>query len=109
MVKRKATFGHRKATQSAPFPQMPEKKALERRQSLPRKVQLRKVRLIYNNGFSTSDAILRSLSNTGAKIEVNNPLILPDRFTMMSSNGDIHVKCRRVWRNRRYIGLQFEP
>lgn len=108
MVKRKATFGHRKAIQSAPFPPMPEKTTLERRQSLPRKAQLKNVRLIYNNGFSTSDAILRSLSDTGAKIETSDSVNLPDRFTMVSANGEINVKCRRIWRNHAYIGIEFE-
>ena len=49
---------------------------------------------------------VRSLSTTGAAIEVNTPLWFPGRF-VLAVDGERHA-CRIVWRREKRLGLAFD-
>jgi len=49
---------------------------------------------------------VRSLSASGAAIEINTPLWYPDRF-VLAVDGERHP-CRIVWRREKRLGLAFE-
>jgi PilZ domain len=51
---------------------------------------------------------VRSLSATGARIEVNSPLWFPDRFTLAIASEGWRKPCRVIWRDERRIGVEFE-
>ncbi|PHR92939.1 MAG: hypothetical protein COA69_06355 [Robiginitomaculum sp.] len=118
MSNRKSSFGRRETLQYSPSPivgrtpkvaRQEPKCYLQRRLEPTRTVQLKKVKLVFNNGFSTSDAILRDLSPNGAKIESQDALHIPDTFIMESACGTLNKICYRVWRKGNFIGVKFSP
>jgi PilZ domain len=55
------------------------------------------------------DCILSDVSDTGARIEVQDAKDLPDRFLLLlSENGKARRFCRVAWRKTRHVGVAFE-
>jgi PilZ domain len=52
------------------------------------------------------DCTLRNVSETGAALEVESPIGIPERFTL-ASNGS-RRPCRVVWRKEKRIGVAFD-
>lgn len=53
---------------------------------------------------------LSDISDTGARIDVDNAETVPDTFMLLlSGNGAARRKCRVVWRTERQIGVTFGP
>jgi PilZ domain len=53
--------------------------------------------------------VLSDISETGARIEIDETKPMPDEFVLMlSSNGTAQRKCRVVWRKPRQLGVIFE-
>lgn len=53
---------------------------------------------------------LHDVSETGARIDVDNSKTIPDRFTLLlSGNGAPQRPCRVIWRQPHQIGVTFEP
>ena len=52
---------------------------------------------------------LADVSDTGGRLDVENPTNVPDTFTLwLSSNGSARRMCKVVWRAERQIGVAFE-
>ena len=52
---------------------------------------------------------LSDMSDTGARIDVENSKTVPDHFILLlSGNGKARRKCRVVWRKPTQIGVTFE-
>jgi hypothetical protein len=49
---------------------------------------------------------VRTLSASGASVEVNTPLWFPDRF-VLAVEGERHA-CRIAWKKEKRLGLSFE-
>lgn len=62
-------------------------------------------RIALDNGGSI-DCTVRNLSPTGAKISVENSLMVPDRFTLVINDGGSHA-CEVRWRKLKDVGLAF--
>jgi hypothetical protein len=55
------------------------------------------------------ECVVSDVSETGARIEVNDGTSVPDCFVLLlSSNGAARRFCRVVWRRPRQIGVKFE-
>lgn len=53
--------------------------------------------------------IVSDISQTGAKLDVENPEELPDAFQLLlSGRGGIYRQCQVVWRSNSQIGVHFE-
>lgn len=53
--------------------------------------------------------VLSDVSDTGARIDVEDAKTIPDRFLLLlSRNGSAQRKCRVVWRKPRQVGVIFE-
>jgi len=112
MIKKNITFGRRANKTIAPSSLSPDKlqrkkNYLQRREEQQRDMQLKNVRIIYNDGYGISNAVLRSISREGAKIQTDEALHLPDVFIMKSPDGRINEKCQRVWHDAGFIGVVF--
>jgi hypothetical protein len=59
-------------------------------------------------GGAALPCTVRSLSTSGAGIEVNSPLWFPDRFVLAIASEGLRKPCRVVRRNERRIGVAFE-
>jgi hypothetical protein len=55
------------------------------------------------------ECAMSDISATGARIEVEKPGELPDRFILMfTSSGQPCRWCRVIWRTGRHVGVKFE-
>ena len=59
-------------------------------------------------GGGAIDCIVRSLSETGAALEVVSPLYIPDRFTLIVQTEQLKRPCHIVWRKEKRIGIAFD-
>jgi PilZ domain len=51
---------------------------------------------------------VRNISDTGACLEVESPVGIPDQFTLLIENDHLHRPCRVSWRKEKRIGVTFE-
>ena len=51
---------------------------------------------------------VRSLSASGARIEVNTPLWFPDHFVLAIASEGWRKPCYIVWRDEKLIGVTFD-
>ena len=77
-----------------------------------RKSQRRSVRYtawMAREGDALHGCALSDISETGARIDVEDSEKTPDQFVLLlSGNGKARRKCRVVWRKPRQIGVKFE-
>ena len=59
-------------------------------------------------GGGIIDCIVRSVSETGAALEVVSPLYIPDRFTLIVRTDQLKRRCHIVWRKAKRIGVAFD-
>jgi len=59
-------------------------------------------------GGGVIDCIVRSVSETGAALEVVSPLYIPDRFTLIVRTDQLKRRCHIVWRKAKRIGVEFD-
>ena len=53
--------------------------------------------------------VLANASDVGARVEVENSEMVPDKFTLLlSSSGSSQRHCRVVWRKATELGVKFE-
>ncbi|MGY0573035.1 PilZ domain-containing protein [Bradyrhizobium sp. RDM12] len=57
-----------------------------------------------NSGIACT---VRNMSDSGAAIDLENPVMLPQSFTLSISRDNFVRNCRTVWRNDKRIGLAF--
>jgi hypothetical protein len=50
---------------------------------------------------------VRNISERGAAIDLENPALLPQSFTLSISRDNFVRNCRSVWRSDRRVGLAF--
>jgi hypothetical protein len=50
--------------------------------------------------------VIWDISDEGAKLAAARPLLLPERFTLMFSDGT-HRRCQVRWRGEKFIGVKF--
>ena len=59
-------------------------------------------------GDGTIDCIVRSISDTGATLNVVTPLFIPDRFRLIVQSQGLNRPCHIVWRKERRMGIAFD-
>jgi hypothetical protein len=63
--------------------------------------------LAFDSGGSI-DCTVRSLSATGARIDVFNPVGLPDNFVLVIESDHFSRPCHSVWSRDKQIGVAFD-
>jgi hypothetical protein len=53
------------------------------------------------------DCIIRNMSDSGAALEVESPVGIPDDFTLLIKPEMIKRQCRVAWRSAKRIGVRF--
>jgi hypothetical protein len=53
------------------------------------------------------DCIIRNMSETGAALEVDNPVGVPNEFTLLIKPEFVKRNCQVIWRSAKRIGVQF--
>jgi PilZ domain len=60
-------------------------------------------------GDALHGCVMTDISDTGARLDVDETKPIPDQFTLLlSMNGGARRKCRVIWRKPRQIGVSFE-
>jgi diguanylate cyclase (GGDEF)-like protein len=79
----------------------------ENRRSERRNRVFKRGRIIFGDGFSTIDCMIRDLSRHGARISVEDQLVVPQKFSFaVLDNGTVYLAARR-WQQGRSIGVEF--
>jgi hypothetical protein len=60
------------------------------------------------NGGGSVDCTVRSLSETGARIDVVNPVGLPESFVLVIETDHFSRHCHSVWSRNKQIGVAFD-
>jgi len=77
-----------------------DKRAAQRRSTL------KGGKIVFNAGRSTIDCTVRNLSSTGAKLNVNSVVGIPETFDLIL-DGHSKQPCRVKWRRLKEIGVEF--
>lgn len=80
---------------------------MEERRSRPRMKTFKSGRLVFHDGRSTLDCVVRNFSEGGAKLSFNQVAAIPDEFQISLSDGT-KKNCRIVWRKSLDVGVSFE-
>ena len=59
-------------------------------------------------GGGAIDCTIRNWSETGAALDVNSPIGIPERFRLVQTSDKSQHLCRVVWRKETRIGVTFE-
>lgn len=71
-----------------------------------RKRTLLGAKIIFNDGHSVFDCVVRNLSDTGAMIQIENPLSAPSIFNLQLSDSRL-LACQVRWRKINSLGVHF--
>ncbi|MBB6483959.1 PilZ domain-containing protein [Rhizobium lusitanum] len=71
-----------------------------------RKRTLLGAKIIFNEGHSVYDCLVKNLSDTGAMIQIENPLAAPNAFDLQLSDNRL-LTCEVRWRKINSMGVQF--
>ncbi|MGU3540937.1 PilZ domain-containing protein [Methylobacterium sp. A54F] len=66
-----------------------------------------KGRILFNNGNSSLDCLVRDLSATGARIEASETTTLPEQFDLYIPQKDRTFRSKLRWRREDGIGITF--
>jgi hypothetical protein len=80
---------------------------VERRQSTRARVIYGGV-LAYNRRQSSIEGVIRNFSEDGAKVEFDNPAVLPDVVDLLIAKKDRAFTARIAWRQANEAGLAFQ-
>jgi hypothetical protein len=74
----------------------------------PRRRSLKGGRIIVHSLGSTFDCVIRNVSETGASLQLESQVGIPETFDLMFTEDKTLRKCRIVWRSANTIGVAFE-
>ena len=80
---------------------------IERRQTARARVIYGGV-IAYNGRQSTVDCTIRNFSEDGAKVELDNPAMLPDVIDLLIARKSRAFPAKITWRQAHQLGLSFQ-
>jgi hypothetical protein len=72
----------------------------------PRRRVLKAGSIVFDGGAVR--CTVRNRSATGAALDVETPLFIPDHFRLTVEGEHLDQPCRVVWRKERHIGVAFD-
>ncbi len=82
----------------------------EHKAEAPRMERMRSLmsaHIVFNNGSSTLDCVVRNISDSGARIETSRHAVLPSEFELHVPHKARSWRARIVWRQDNQVGVQF--
>ncbi len=79
---------------------------MQERRSSPRRKVFKAGTIEFNRAGGVS-CVVRNLSQTGACLEVETPLGIPESFRLMIERDHLIHQCNLVWRSVHRIGVAF--
>ena len=77
------------------------------RRTTPRHRVLKQGTLAFSGGGS-ADCTVRNISSNGARIDIENPVGLPDSFTLVIASNGFMRHCHAVWLSNQRLGVAFD-
>ena len=74
----------------------------------PRLRSLIAARIVFNNGQSTFECLIRDLSESGAKLAISALAPVPDTFDLIIPRDNRIHRARAMWRRANELGVRFE-
>lgn len=65
-------------------------------------------KVVFNFGRSAFDCTVRQLTDTGATVELESTVGIPDHFQLLMVGTNQTRPCKRLWQSDRQLGLVFE-
>ena len=62
--------------------------------------------IVFNDGYSTIECLVRNLSEGGAQLKVESLLGIPDNFVLKLKDGG-SAKAKVAWKRGKTIGIHF--
>jgi|SRR5215207_8116136 len=84
------------------------RKADANRRDKPRLRSLIAATILYNNGQSTLECVIRNISEDGAKLAVPAEVALPDRFELAIPQRQKSYRAAMAWRRGDEVGVSLE-
>lgn len=72
----------------------------------PRRRMLKGARIVFNHGHSAINVIVRDMSETGARVTIENTLSVPDVLLLVLDDGS-QFECEVARRQLTELGLHF--
>lgn len=89
-----------------------EKKTDGRRRNVEEKWEAPRKRVLKAGSISFGGAaiscMVRNINATGALLEVESPLGIPERFILMVPSDQLSRPCRTIWKSEHRLGVRFE-
>jgi hypothetical protein len=57
---------------------------------------------------SIIDCTVRTISDSGACLQVGSPVVIPETFNLLLDAGKTTRPCHIVWRKEQHIGVEFQ-
>ena len=64
-------------------------------------------RIAFQSGRSVITCLVRNLSDKGACLMVDNPIGIPESFTLVFDSGEASRASQVIWRKEKQIGVEF--
>jgi len=77
------------------------------RRTTVRQRALKAATAVVHDGDSVFDCIIRNMSETGVKLELESPHVLPTTFELQDKSRYINRLVQVMWRDRSSAGVQF--
>lgn len=88
------------------------KRPTDGRRNVEEKRESLSTRVLKAGSISFGDAVIscmvRNISATGALLEVESPLGIPERFLLVMPSDQLSRPCRTIWKSERRLGVRFE-
>ena len=68
---------------------------------------LKSAKIVFNNGHSTIDCVVRNLTELGARVRAVTIVGVPDKFELSLVGKDPRA-CHVIWRTAQELGVAFE-
>jgi hypothetical protein len=81
--------------------------AIEEHRAAPRRRTLIAAQIRYGGGAVTTDCVVRNISETGAKVDVSEGVVLPERFDLVIPQKNVVHACELRWRRGAEAGVAF--
>jgi len=66
-----------------------------------------RAQIVYNNGLTTIDCLVKSISSAGAKVAISDSLSVPAEFDLCIPQKNKTYRSRMLWRDTTTIGVEF--
>lgn len=77
------------------------------KRTTPRHRVLKRGTLAFSGGGGL-DCMVRNISESGARLDVANPMGMPDTFMLVIETDQFMRRCRAVWSSEQRLGVVFD-